>query len=29
MFEFIRRKELDQWMNREWQPEEDSDEPDY
>jgi Ca-activated chloride channel family protein len=29
LFEFIRRKELDQWINREWQPEEDSDEPDY
>jgi tetratricopeptide (TPR) repeat protein len=29
LFDYIRQKELDQWANREWQPEEDSDEPDY
>jgi len=29
LFEYIRQKELDQWINREWQPEEDNDEPDY
>jgi Ca-activated chloride channel family protein len=29
LFDYIRQKELDQWTNREWQPEEDSDEPDY
>jgi Ca-activated chloride channel family protein len=29
LFEYIRQKELDQWTNREWQPEEDSAEPDY
>ena len=29
LFEYIRRKEFDQWTNREWQPEDDNDEPDY
>jgi Ca-activated chloride channel family protein len=29
LFEYIRRKELDQWLNREWQTEEDGEEPDY
>jgi len=29
LFEIIRQKELDQWLNREWQPEEESSEPDY
>jgi len=29
LFDYIRQKELDQWTNREWQPEEDSEEPDY
>jgi len=29
LFEYIRQIELDQWANREWQPEEDSGEPDY
>jgi len=29
LFDFIRQKELDQWTNREWQPEDDSSEPDY
>jgi len=29
LFDYIRQKELDQWTNREWQPEEDNDEPDY
>jgi Ca-activated chloride channel family protein len=29
LFDYIRQKELDQWTNMEWQPEEDSDEPDY
>jgi len=29
LFDYIRQKELDQWTNREWQPEEDSGEPDY
>jgi Ca-activated chloride channel family protein len=29
LFDYIRQKELAQWTNREWQPEEDSNEPDY
>jgi Ca-activated chloride channel family protein len=29
LFDYIRQKEIAQWTNREWQPEEDSDEPDY
>jgi len=29
LFDYIRQKELDQWTNREWQPEEDNGEPDY
>jgi len=29
MFDYIRQKELNQWTNREWHPEEDSLEPDY
>jgi len=29
LFDYIRQKELARWINREWQPEEDSDEPDY
>jgi Ca-activated chloride channel family protein len=29
LFDYIRQKELDQWTNREWQPEDDSAEPDY
>jgi len=29
LFEYIRQKELEQWTNREWQAEQDSDEPDY
>ena len=29
LFDYIRQKELTQWTNREWQPEEDSAEPDY
>jgi Ca-activated chloride channel family protein len=29
LFDYIRQKELGQWANREWQPEEDSAEPDY
>ncbi|MDR2923120.1 MAG: tetratricopeptide repeat protein [Treponema sp.] len=29
LFDYIRQKELAQWTNREWQPEEDSAEPDY
>ena len=29
LFEYIRQKELAQWSNREWQPEDDSTEPDY
>jgi Ca-activated chloride channel family protein len=29
LFDYIRQKELDQWTNREWQPEEDNDGPDY
>jgi Ca-activated chloride channel family protein len=29
LFDYIRQKELAQWANREWQPEEDSTEPDY
>jgi len=29
LFEYIRQKELNQWTNREWQPEEESAEPDY
>jgi tetratricopeptide (TPR) repeat protein len=29
LFDYIRQKELAQWTNREWQPEDDSTEPDY
>jgi Ca-activated chloride channel family protein len=29
LFNYIRQKELAQWTNREWQPEEDNAEPDY
>jgi len=29
LFDYIRQKELEQWTNREWQAEEDSNEPDY
>jgi len=29
LFEYIRQKELDQWANREWQPEDDNAELDY
>jgi Ca-activated chloride channel family protein len=29
LFDYIRQKEFDQWTNREWQPEDDNDEPDY
>ena len=29
LFDYIRQKELAQWANREWQPEEDNGEPDY
>jgi len=29
MFDYIRQKELNLWKNREWQPEDDSQEPDY
>jgi Ca-activated chloride channel family protein len=29
LFDYIRQKELDQWTNREWQPEEDNAELDY
>jgi tetratricopeptide (TPR) repeat protein len=29
LFDYIRQKELAQWTNREWQPEEDNAEPDY
>jgi len=29
LFDYIRQKELAQWTNRDWQPEEDSAEPDY
>jgi len=29
LFEYIRQKELAQWTNREWQPEDDNAEPDY
>jgi len=29
LFDYIRQKELARWTNREWQPEEDSGEPDY
>jgi len=29
LFDYIRQKELDQWTNREWQPEDNSAEPDY
>jgi len=29
LFDYIRQKELGQWSNREWQPEEDNGEPDY
>jgi len=29
LFDYIRQKELDQWTSREWQPEDDSTEPDY
>jgi Ca-activated chloride channel family protein len=29
LFDYIRQKELAQWTNREWQPEEDNTEPDY
>jgi len=29
LFDYIRQKELAQWTNREWQPEEDNSEPDY
>jgi Ca-activated chloride channel family protein len=29
LFDYIRQKEIDQWANKEWQPEDDSAEPDY
>jgi len=29
LFDYIRQKELTQWTNREWQPEEDNEGPDY
>jgi len=29
LFDYVRQKELAQWTNREWQPEDDSTEPDY
>jgi Ca-activated chloride channel homolog len=29
LFDYIRQKELAQWTNREWQPEDDGAEPDY
>jgi Ca-activated chloride channel family protein len=29
LFEYIRQKELGQWSNREWQPEDENGEPDY